>query len=685
MPATATYHLAIDKYQATSNHRFAVFSIEHGTVPAVASGSIASPADASGVLAVGAISQLNWTTGPLEYFSSRGPTNDGRTKPEISGPDYVTSYTYGGRFSGTSAASPYVAGAAAILLSANPTYSVSQLWNALTSTAVDMGISGQDNSYGFGRLNLPPIPLIATTGSATSVTTNSAALNGTVHINGISTIYYFEYGTTASYGSKTPETVAGSGFTKVPVSAELTGLRAGKTYHFRLAAANSGGTSYGGDAVFTTQIVDSDGDGLEDGWEVQNFGNLTTADHTTDSDGDGLLDKEEFANETDPLRADTDGDGDNDKEEVMYGSDPLLITDTLDSHRPYKPAVSDSAGDVPLRDHVFDADGFSDPDQPLGDYLSASEWQISTDQNFGRDDIILQRIFERPVDEAASIAESKLRQLLIQHGILLKASSYWIRTRHRDSVGLWSAWSDAVAFKSEEIDEHNDTDENGIDDQSQVQGYADTNNNGIDDASEDILAFFGEKGDLIGMGTSNGTVGSFDAIPNSEIPVELIPDDPMPYGFFSFRIDGLPVDAADPAKVDIFFFFPTPLPANIKWYKFDPAAGTMTDFTANASITGNTAVISLTDGSSGDADGVVNGVIIDPGGPAVILAPGAGGGDSGIGASDSGGGGGGGGGCFITNATSDFRLAETYSAITLLLVFFVICIVKITTKQPGRI
>jgi subtilisin family serine protease len=158
VPATGTYYLAIYKDHATSDHRLAIFSYNHDIDQAVASNSLVSPADATGVLAVGAIGYGNWTTGPQESFSSQGPTSDGRTKPEICGPDNVASYTYGGGFPGTSAASPHVAGAAALILSSNRTYSVSQLWNALTSSALDMGSSGQDNIYGYGRLNLPPVP-----------------------------------------------------------------------------------------------------------------------------------------------------------------------------------------------------------------------------------------------------------------------------------------------------------------------------------------------------------------------------------------------------------------------------------------------------------------------------------------------------------------------------------------------
>ena len=148
-----TYHLSIKKYDATSNHKLEVYSNNHDITPAVASSSMASPADASNVMAVGAINHANWTTGPQESFSSQGPTNDGRTKPEISGPDGVSGHTYGS-FYGTSASAPHVAGAAALILSKNPTYSVSQLWKALTFSVVDIGTSGQDNIYGHGRLDL---------------------------------------------------------------------------------------------------------------------------------------------------------------------------------------------------------------------------------------------------------------------------------------------------------------------------------------------------------------------------------------------------------------------------------------------------------------------------------------------------------------------------------------------------
>jgi len=174
--ASDKYYLRISQEDSTSNHSLEVYSIYHNLSPAVASSSLLGPADAAGALAVGAINYSNWTTGPQEPFSSRGPTNDGRKKPDIMGPDKVSNFTFGS-FSGTSASCAHVSGAAALLLDKFSDFdiNVDQLWNLLTLTAIDMGTSGKDNIYGYGRLNLninAPIP------SSTTVTTVSGGGGG---------------------------------------------------------------------------------------------------------------------------------------------------------------------------------------------------------------------------------------------------------------------------------------------------------------------------------------------------------------------------------------------------------------------------------------------------------------------------------------------------------------------------
>ena len=153
VPQTGTYYVAIQRNNALENPRFKLFSYYHDLNPYVARGSLLSPSDARGVMAVSAIHYMNWESGPPEEFSSQGPTSDGRVKPEMSGPDGVSNFSYG-NFLGTSASSPHVAGASALLLSIHRDLHVSELWDILTYSAIDLGTPGQDNLYGYGKLNL---------------------------------------------------------------------------------------------------------------------------------------------------------------------------------------------------------------------------------------------------------------------------------------------------------------------------------------------------------------------------------------------------------------------------------------------------------------------------------------------------------------------------------------------------
>lgn len=93
---------------------------------------------------------------------------------------------------------------------------------------------------------------VATTGAADSITTSSATVTGTVNPGGAQTSYRFEYGTSSSYGLKTPDADAGAGSSAVSVSAGLTGLTADTTYHYRIVATNAAGGSQGADRTLRT-------------------------------------------------------------------------------------------------------------------------------------------------------------------------------------------------------------------------------------------------------------------------------------------------------------------------------------------------------------------------------------------------------------------------------------------------
>jgi hypothetical protein len=151
-----TYYVAIYRYRASRAVKLeAFFDIESamGRMEyVVPEGSLTIPADTDGAIAVGA---TYWANDNGELFSSRGPTSDGRIKPDIAAPDGVDSASYQRQpFYGTSAATPHVAGAIALLKQRFGVYSLDQVAQILYGRAVDRGPNGKDNQYGQGRLDL---------------------------------------------------------------------------------------------------------------------------------------------------------------------------------------------------------------------------------------------------------------------------------------------------------------------------------------------------------------------------------------------------------------------------------------------------------------------------------------------------------------------------------------------------
>jgi subtilisin family serine protease len=158
---SATYSLYIRRANANGLAHFHLYTFHQDLQYQVAAGSLVEPADNPNVLAVGAVPWSSPTT--VEFFSSQGPTEDGRVKPNLAGPDGVSNATYGSFF-GTSASSPHVAGAAALVLQAHAGWTPAEVVSFLEGHAVDLGAAGPDNVYGAGRLDLgqPETPSTAT-------------------------------------------------------------------------------------------------------------------------------------------------------------------------------------------------------------------------------------------------------------------------------------------------------------------------------------------------------------------------------------------------------------------------------------------------------------------------------------------------------------------------------------------
>lgn len=263
---------------------------------------ILSPADGKNILAAGAyVNRPEWTdvigdthhflsiqqTGELADFSSHGPTFDGRVKPDICAPGKHIIATYPSSFdelhvpfaffspdnplwfftdtlparacySGTSMASPAVAGCVALLLEAKPDLTFSEVRDLLTSTALTDAFTAASGTlpnglFGYGKIDIF-LAILATLGL--SETHNALIDNGlTVFPNPASERVFFNFENPAS-GHLTLSRADGAVvFLKkieaeprleIPVSELPTGV-----YFWKMTAEN-GGTASGKVQILTT-------------------------------------------------------------------------------------------------------------------------------------------------------------------------------------------------------------------------------------------------------------------------------------------------------------------------------------------------------------------------------------------------------------------------------------------------
>jgi len=141
-------------------------------------------------------------------------------------------------------------------LNSNTTYyyrAVAQSsYGTVYGSTLSFTTTGQTYNYSYNT-NVGSAPTV-TTLLATEQTGTTAKLNGLVFAsNNQSSSAWFEWGTTASLGSKTQTIDAGS-LPTVRHSDIITGLVNGQTYYYRIAAQNSYGTSYGGVNSFVSQV-----------------------------------------------------------------------------------------------------------------------------------------------------------------------------------------------------------------------------------------------------------------------------------------------------------------------------------------------------------------------------------------------------------------------------------------------
>lgn len=155
---TTALELAVD---ATWDAGIVVFKSNGNSGPG--NGTMTVPAAARGIIAMGSLIDPFGTSRrgfSLSSFSSRGPTTDGRVKPDLAAPgDGILAAQTGTTDqytvkSGTSMAAPFGAGTAALVIAANPALTPDEVRGILFATAEDFGAPGADDDFGHGRLQV---------------------------------------------------------------------------------------------------------------------------------------------------------------------------------------------------------------------------------------------------------------------------------------------------------------------------------------------------------------------------------------------------------------------------------------------------------------------------------------------------------------------------------------------------
>lgn len=432
----------------------------------------------------------------------------------------------------------------------------------------------------------------------------------------------------------------------------VSGLEEGKTYYFAATAYNgqNNESGYSNQVTFTVPMSDSDGDGVTDNQDAF----PSDPSETTDSDRDGIGDNADTDDDNDQMpdaweiqfgfdpliddaNADSDGDGLSNLDEYLAGSDPVVPQDNFE---PDTPTLATPANQQMVElTPVLATNAFQDPDS--GDFHAATRWQIF-----------------RESDDACVFditSEYSLTELQIPKLILDGNKNYSWQAMHYDNHGTSSEWS-GNRFFTTQVDSE-DSDGNGIPDDQEVDTPADLDGDGIWDADQNsIKCVKVDEGKSLGISFKDASnvvkVESISA--ERQDDNQILSDtsgsfDYFPFGLINFKL--VMNQPGDSAEIKI--YFSEPAPEGSRWFKYDPIEATWTDYSdqTNFSADRRSIILHLEDGGDGDADGTVNGIIVDPSGLAVSSSGvGSGGGD---GLLDS-------AGCFITTASS--QLGQTGAA-----------------------
>jgi len=273
---------------------------------------------------------------------------------------------------------------------------------------------------------------------------------------------------------------------------------------------------------------------------------------------------------------------------VYDGTGPLVITPVLLS-------PSNKATDVSLTTDLV-TDGFADLD--INDTHLKTDWQISTSSTF--DTLVLSQT-SYIYFTAFSVPELTLQE---------NTTYYW-RVRFYDNHSNVSDWSNTFTFTT--LTSQNDQNINGIPDIYENDTVDLDDDGSADSDQEDIKSLNTSVGDGQ-MGISikeSSTTKSIDEINtiDPDIISTIARPHTMPLGLMALRLSV--VNPGDTTEVDV--YFSQAADAKATWLIYDSITG-WTDFSAYATFSDDrkSVKLQLKDGGFGDADGIANGIIVDP-------------------------------------------------------------------------
>ena len=289
--------------------------------------------------------------------------------------------------------------------------------------------------------------------------------------------------------------------------------------------------------------------------------------------------------------------------EFCYGGNDFTVTRKADTNSPpYKPtltAPANGAVNVSLTP-TLSTEMFVDPDS--GDQHKQTEWQISKRSDFAS-------------TELNTIRNTNLTSFVVPKFVLAVGTTYYWRARFFDDQLRASDWSNIRSFKTTTTT--NDRNGDGIPDHQEAPD-ADLDGDDIKDSLQDhikSLYTFDRKyqmGVSIKHDPTVTAIGSIESIDPATISGIARPRF-VPFGLFGAELTVS--NPTDPVEVTFYFSQRAEDEEGLTWYVYNPVDGWV-NFSKQATFSHDrmSVTVKIKDWGYGDADGLPDGTVIDPGG-----------------------------------------------------------------------